>query len=76
MFGGLLDLKYVCELRPGLIGWVILNISFAAKQYIELDRITNSMAMLVLFQTYYVLDSLWNEAAILTTMDIKTDGFG
>jgi hypothetical protein len=27
-------------------------------------------------QLYYVLDALWNEAAILTTMDITTDGFG
>ena len=24
----------------------------------------------------YVLDALWNEQAILTTMDITTDGFG
>jgi delta14-sterol reductase len=25
---------------------------------------------------YYVVDALWNERAILTTMDITTDGFG
>jgi hypothetical protein len=30
----------------------------------------------VALQLYYVLDALWNEAAILTTMDITTDGFG
>merc|ERR1740115_662702 len=29
-----------------------------------------------LFQLTYVVDALWNEAAILTTMDITTDGFG
>lgn len=27
-------------------------------------------------QGFYVLDALWNEPAILTTMDIVTDGFG
>ena len=27
-------------------------------------------------QISYVADALWNEAAILTTMDITTDGFG
>ncbi len=27
-------------------------------------------------QLSYVLDALWNEASILTTMDITTDGFG
>jgi hypothetical protein len=27
-------------------------------------------------QLFYVVDALWNEAAILTTMDITTDGFG
>ncbi len=27
-------------------------------------------------QLAYILDALWHEAAILTTMDITTDGFG
>lgn len=27
-------------------------------------------------QAFYVFDALWNEPAILTTMDIVTDGFG
>ena len=30
---GDLDLKYLCELRPGLIGWIVLNLGCAAKQY-------------------------------------------
>jgi hypothetical protein len=29
-----------------------------------------------MLQLFYVVDALWNEAAILTTMDITTDGFG
>lgn len=31
---------------------------------------------LLMTQLYYILDALWNESSILTTMDITTDGFG
>lgn len=74
---GFLDLKYVCELRPGLILWSVLNMSMLAKQ---LERSNNelnySMILVVLFHFYYLVDALWSEPAILTTMDITTDGFG
>ncbi|KAJ2999018.1 hypothetical protein HDV02_003711 [Globomyces sp. JEL0801] len=71
-----IDLKFLCELRPVLIGWLILNLSSAAKQYSELGYVTNSMVIVLVGQGYYVFDALWNEQAILTTMDITTDGFG
>ena len=34
------------------------------------------MILVCAFQGAYVIDTLWNEPAILTTMDITTDGFG
>ncbi len=34
------------------------------------------MWCVVAFQAFYVGDALWSEQAILSTMDIKTDGFG
>ncbi|KAJ3273470.1 hypothetical protein HDV01_004390 [Terramyces sp. JEL0728] len=71
-----IDLKYVCELRPGLIGWLVLNLALAARQYESHNTLTNSMILVLLGQGYYVVDALWNEGAILTTMDITTDGFG
>lgn len=37
--------------------------------------LTNTVIIAVT-QAFYVLDALWNEPAILTTMDITTDGFG
>jgi delta14-sterol reductase len=73
---GALDLKCACELRPGLIGWVLLNLGMAAAQAVKLRRITGSMYCVNFFQALYVWDALWNEQAILTTMDITTDGFG
>ena len=34
------------------------------------------MMLVCAFHAIYVLDSLWLEPAILTTMDITSDGFG
>ncbi|KAI8075921.1 ergosterol biosynthesis ERG4/ERG24 [Gilbertella persicaria] len=70
------DVKFFTELRPGLIGWITINYCLAAKQYNDLGYITNAMLLTQFFQTWYVVDSLWNEEAVLTTMDITTDGFG
>merc|ERR1712010_238800 len=48
----------------------------AAKQYHGTGSVSPAMILVNLFQMIYVVDALWNEAAILTTMDITTDGFG
>jgi hypothetical protein len=66
------DIKFFTELRPGLIGWLVINYCLAAKQYNDLGYITNAMILVQFFQTWYVVDSLWNEEAVLTTMDITT----
>uniref|UniRef100_A0A671TQD4 Delta(14)-sterol reductase TM7SF2 n=1 Tax=Sparus aurata TaxID=8175 RepID=A0A671TQD4_SPAAU len=73
---GNFDLKYFCELRPGLIGWVVINLGMLMKE-VEL-RGSPSLAMILVncFQLLYVADALWNEEAVLTTMDIVHDGFG
>ncbi|XP_072277492.1 delta(14)-sterol reductase TM7SF2 isoform X1 [Pyxicephalus adspersus] len=73
---GSFDLKYFCELRPGLIGWCLINFCFLMKE-IEL-RGSPSLSMILVcgFQALYVMDALWHEEAILTTMDIVHDGFG
>ena len=73
---GLLDLKVACELRPGLIGWAILDLGMAAKQYALLGYVSGPMLCVCVFQTIYVWDALYYEQAILTTMDVTTDGFG
>ena len=73
---GNFDLKEFCELRPGLIGWAVLNIGMGFKQYEELGYMSFSMVLIILYQGFYVWDALYNERAILTTMDITTDGFG
>lgn len=73
---GPLDLKCFCELRPGLIGWAILNLGMMCKQKEILGYVSGPMMLVNLFQGLYVWDALFFERAILTTMDITTDGLG
>lgn len=70
------DWKEFCELRPGLIGWAVLNAAFASVQKDKLGYVSGSMILINIFQGLYVWDALYQERAILTTMDITTDGFG
>jgi protein-S-isoprenylcysteine O-methyltransferase Ste14 len=73
---GEVDLKEWCELRPGMMGWVILNCSWCAQQYRNYGYVTDSIICITVVQALYIVDSWWFEPAILTTMDITTDGFG
>ena len=65
-----------CELVPGLIGWLLLDLGFAHKQFTDTGAVSPAMALVCAFQALYVADALWFEPAILTTMDVTTDGFG
>uniref|UniRef100_A0A8C3YG80 Delta(14)-sterol reductase LBR n=1 Tax=Catagonus wagneri TaxID=51154 RepID=A0A8C3YG80_9CETA len=75
---GTFDLKFFCELRPGLIGWVVINLVLLLAEMKVQNRAFPSLAMILVnsFQLLYVVDALWNEEAVLTTMDIIHDGFG
>lgn len=75
-FSNQLDLKFFCELRPGLFLWLLMNASAAVAQYEATGALDTSLALVCALQGYYVLDSVLNERSILTTMDITTDGFG
>lgn len=73
---GSFDLKHFCELYPGLIGWLIIDLGMLQKQYEQLGYVSSSMLLVCGFQFVYVLDALWFEKSILSTMDIVHDGFG
>ncbi|XP_013389225.1 delta(14)-sterol reductase isoform X2 [Lingula anatina] len=74
---GSFDWKFFCELRPGLIGWVAINMCFLAEAYGSKSGWPNYPLIMVCgFQLLYVADALWSEEAILTTMDIIHEGFG
>lgn len=75
MFGEI-DIKSWMELRPGMIGWVILNLSNIAAQYRNYGFVTDSILIVTFAQAFYTLDAHYMEPAILTTIDIIADGFG
>ena len=73
---GEVDIKAFMELRPGMLGWIMLDLAFVAKQYKSYGYVTDSMLIVTISQSIYVFDALWMESAILTTIDLTTDGFG
>ncbi|KAI4177128.1 MAG: hypothetical protein LQ343_000610 [Gyalolechia ehrenbergii] len=73
---GTIDIKAFCELRPGMLGWILLDLAFVVHQYKQYGFVSDSILLITLFQSLYVFDALWMEPAILSTMDITTDGFG
>jgi hypothetical protein len=76
---GSFDVKSFNELRPGLILWVLVDISMLCEQAVRRggwQNVTWSMWLVLAFQAFYVADGLYNEPAVFTTMDITTDGFG
>ncbi|XXG96786.1 acetyl-coenzyme-A carboxylase [Hypoxylon texense] len=75
-FIGEIDIKEWMELRPGMLGWAILNFAFIAKQYRTFGFVSDSIVLISAVQTIYILDGIFMEPAILTTIDIINDGFG
>jgi len=75
-FIGEIDIKEWMEVRPGLLGWALLDWAFVAKQYRTFGYVSDSILFISIVQTLYVLDCHVVEPNILTTMDITTDGLG
>ncbi|GAB1320051.1 erg24, C-14 sterol reductase [Madurella fahalii] len=75
-FIGEIDIKEWMEIRPGLTGWILLNCANIAQQYRLYGAVTDSIVFITAVQAFYVLDGQFMEPAILTTIDITTDGFG
>lgn len=71
------DIKSFCELRPGLIGLVIIDLAMLLDMYEETNGATNGALLLICsFHFLYVVDALWFEGAMLSTPDITYEGFG
>ena len=74
--GQVIDIKVFNEMRPGLLGYIVLDLAFIAHQYKAHGFVTDSILFITAFQALYVFDALYMEPAILTTIDVTTDGFG
>lgn len=58
---GSFDFKFFCEMRPGLIGWTMINMIFLVKDYQQDGQVDPSLALVAFFQALYVADALWFE---------------
>ncbi|OCT53128.1 Delta(14)-sterol reductase [Cladophialophora carrionii] len=74
--GQVIDIKVFNEMRPGLLNWIILDLAFVAHQYKTYGYMTDSILLVTFFQVLYVMDALYMEPAIMTTIDVISDGFG
>lgn len=73
---GAWDIKLFCELRPGMLLLLLINLSGAHHQYHSLGKVSDSMFLTNVLQAFYIFDGILNEEGLLTMMDISTDGFG
>ncbi|KAF2675068.1 putative C-14 sterol reductase [Microthyrium microscopicum] len=75
-FFGEVDIKGWLEMRPGLTGWILMDLAFIAKQYRNFGYVSDSIVFIAAVQSYYVLEGQYSEAGILGMMDMTTDGLG
>lgn len=75
-FIGEVDIKAWLEMRPGLTGWVLLDLAFIAQQYRTYGYVSDSIVLTAAVQTFYVLYGQFAEHRLLSMMDIITDGLG
>jgi hypothetical protein len=61
---GMFDFKFFCEMRPGLIGWVMINLVFLVKDYQMDKQLDYALVAVTVFQTLYVADALWFEVCV------------
>jgi delta14-sterol reductase len=64
------------SLRPTMMGWLFLNLSFLAEHVKQTGSISVSMALYQIFTAIYVLDYFWNETYMLSTWDIIAEHYG
>ncbi len=73
---GNFDIKLFCELNPGLLLWLVIDLALAHHQYLELGKVTDSMIIVLLLQGFYIFDGVLNQEGVISMIDITTDGFG
>eukprot|EP00002_Diphylleia_rotans_P013337 TRINITY_DN2605_c0_g1_i1.p1 TRINITY_DN2605_c0_g1~~TRINITY_DN2605_c0_g1_i1.p1 ORF type:complete len:391 (-),score=61.15 TRINITY_DN2605_c0_g1_i1:383-1555(-) len=69
------DIK-MYSLKPGMMGWTILNLSFAAKQLQLYGSLSSPMTFYQLLSFIYVFDYFYHEPRMLSTWDIVSEHFG
>jgi delta14-sterol reductase len=70
------DLKLFFESKIGMTTWIVITFAMAAAQYERDGSVSLAMALVCLFQLWYVADFYVFENAMLTTWDINYENYG
>ena len=70
------DLKLLINSRFGMMGWALLLLSYAYKQYQDTGEISDSMGVTVSLQLIYITKFLYWEQGYTRTLDIIHDKAG
>ncbi|KAL2369754.1 7-dehydrosterol-delta 7-reductase [Blastomyces gilchristii SLH14081] len=70
------DMKLFHNGRPGIIGWILIDMSFTALQFCRHGYITNSILIADILHLTYIMDFFFNEDWYLKTIDMAHDHVG
>lgn len=70
------DVKLFTNSRFGMMGWALLLLSYAHKQYQSVGEITDSMAVAVVLQLIYIMKFFYWEKGYTRSLDIVHDRAG
>jgi Delta14-sterol reductase len=70
-----IDVKFF-SYRPSMAGWLLINLSFLAKQYDTLGFVTSRMMLYQVLTAWYVWDYFVHESKMVHTWDIIAEHFG
>ncbi|XP_061407400.1 delta(14)-sterol reductase TM7SF2-like isoform X1 [Lethenteron reissneri] len=73
---GALNVKHFCELRLGLLGWVVLVLGLVAAQARDAGTPCSALALVATFQIVYIAAALWNEGKLVAALDTSPLGAG
>ncbi|KAG5290875.1 7-dehydrosterol-delta 7-reductase [Histoplasma capsulatum G186AR] len=70
------DMKLFHNGRPGIIGWILIDMSFTALQFLRHGYITSSIIIADILHLVYIIDFFFNEHWYLKTLDMAHDHVG
>ncbi|GLJ25542.1 hypothetical protein SUGI_0489190 [Cryptomeria japonica] len=70
-----IDLKFFF-IRAGMIGWLVINLSVAAKTFEQNGSLGIAMILYQSFTLFYVMDYFWYEEYMTSTWDIIAENLG
>jgi 7-dehydrocholesterol reductase len=73
---GRLDLKQFTISRIAMMGWSVIVLACAAKQYDEQGTISSGLAVSAALQMAYIARFMWWESGYFGTLDVMHDRFG